>query len=119
MASAVEETVSTTENVESLSERYNGRVKWFNSKSGFGFVTIIEGNLKDEDVFVHHSAINVKERLYKYLMQGEYVSVKVVMTDSGKHKYNVESVCGIGGGGLMCESRVEGVRKRGVDVSKE
>jgi hypothetical protein len=45
-------------------------------------------------------------------MQGEYVSVKVVMTDSGKHKYNVESVCGIGGGGLMCESRVEGVRKR-------
>ena len=108
MASAVEETVSTTEKVEVLSERYNGRVKWFNSKSGFGFVTIIEGNLNEADVFVHHSAINVKDRLYKYLMQGEYVSVQVAMSDSGKHKYNVVSVCGIGGGVLMCESRSEG-----------
>jgi CspA family cold shock protein len=113
MATAVEETMSTTEKVESLSERYNGRVKWFNSKSGFGFVTIIEGNLMEEDVFVHHSAINVKERLYKYLMQGEYVSVKVAMSDTGKHKYNVVSVCGISAGKLMCESRVEGVKKSG------
>ena len=107
MASAVEETVSTTEKVELSGERHNGRVKWFNSKSGFGFVTIVEGGLEGEDVFVHHTAIDVKGRLYKYLMQGEYVSVSIAKSDNDKYKYNVTSVCGIAGGQLMCESRVE------------
>ena len=33
------------------SERYLGRVKWFNNKAGFGFVTCLNGDRKDDDVF--------------------------------------------------------------------
>ena len=51
------------------SERLTGRVKWFNNRAGFGFVTVLEGDKKDEDVFVHHSGIVVNSEQYKYLVQ--------------------------------------------------
>ena len=34
--------------------RYLGRVKWFNNRAGFGFVTVLEGPQANEDVFAHH-----------------------------------------------------------------
>ena len=54
-----------------------GQVKWFNAKAGFGYITVMEGDRKGEDVFVHHSAINVSDRMYKYLVQGEYVGFAI------------------------------------------
>ena len=87
MASAVEETVSTTEKVELSGERHNGRVKWFNSKSGFGYITVLENELIGQDIFVHHTAINVSGRIYKYLVQGEYVSIEVSHSDNDKYEY--------------------------------
>ena len=37
-----------------------GRVKWFNNKAGFGFITVsTEGPFKGTDVFTHHSGISV------------------------------------------------------------
>ena len=56
-------------------ERFNGRVKWFNNKAGYGFVTVTNGHHLDKDIFVHHSAINVSSEQYKYLVQGEYVNL--------------------------------------------
>ena len=57
-----------------LGTQYIGKVKWFNNKAGFGFVTALDGEKKDTDVFVHHSAIKVSNEQYKYLVQGEYVT---------------------------------------------
>ena len=34
-----------------------GRVKWFNNKVGYGFITVCQG--EELDVFVHHSSIQV------------------------------------------------------------
>ena len=46
-----------------------GCVKWFNNKSGYGFLRVIsEGDNKDSDIFVHHSGVVVKENIFKYLV---------------------------------------------------
>ena len=55
------------------SEHLLGRVKWFNNKAGYGFITVTDGAQSGSDIFVHHSAINVENQQYKYLVQGEYV----------------------------------------------
>jgi CspA family cold shock protein len=84
-----------------------GRVKWFNSKAGYGFITITDGDLKDTDIFVHHSAINVSNQQYKYLVQGEYIELKLIETNNSKHQIQAADVCGIKSGKLMCETRNE------------
>ena len=45
--------------------RYTGRVKWFNNRAGFGFVTVLDGPQKGEDVFAHHSGIEVNDVILK------------------------------------------------------
>ncbi len=82
-----------------------GRVKWFNSKTGYGFVTITDGAKSGVDVFVHHSAISVGNQQYKYLMQGEYVEFILSPLDDNIHSFSVSNVSGIKGGQLMCETR--------------
>jgi CspA family cold shock protein len=82
-----------------------GRVKWFNNKSGFGFITACDGDLKDKDIFVHWSAIKVENSQYKYLVQGEYVEFNIVKSEKGEHEYNAVNVSGVKGGNLMCETR--------------
>ena len=91
----------------SASSRLTGRVKWFNNKAGYGFVTITDGDKSGSDIFTHHSAINVENQQYKYLIQGEYVEFSLESTPSGKYEYQASSVSGIKGGKLMCETRHE------------
>ncbi len=87
---------------------YVGRVKWFNNKTGFGFITVMtEGEHYETDVFVHHSAIQVKTEQYKYLVQGEYVHFHLVHLEEGDHEYQASDVVGINGGMLMCETSNE------------
>ena len=87
------------------SERLTGRVKWFNNRAGFGFVTVLEGDKKDEDVFVHHSGIVVNSEQYKYLVQGEYVSFVLRESDNSDHPYQAGDVRGVYSAWLMCETR--------------
>ena len=89
------------------SEHLLGRVKWFNNKAGYGFVTVTDGSRSGTDVFVHHSAVNVDSQQYKYLVQGEYVEFDLIKVESDKHEWQAASVSGIRGGKLMCETRHE------------
>lgn len=89
-------------------KKNTGQVKWFNNKSGFGFIRSVTGDNKDEDIFVHHSDLRVKEEQYRYLVAGEYVEFVVTDMDStedNKHKYKAVDVTGMAGGTLMCEVR--------------
>ena len=101
--------MSTTESSEIM---FQGRVKWFNNKAGYGFITIIDGvDAGDKvgmDVFSHHSAISVGEEQYKYLVQGEYVEFSLSTVDgSEEHKFQAATIKGMKGGKLLCETRNE------------
>lgn len=100
--------MSTDKDVtHSASEQLTGRVKWFNNKAGYGFITVTDGPRSGSDIFVHHSSIQVVNQQYKYLVQGEYVDFGISNTASGKHECQALDVHGIKGGKLMCETRHE------------
>ncbi len=60
-----------------------GKVKWFNSKKGYGFIT----NENGEDVFVHYSGINMEG--FKELENGANVTYELVETERGVAATNV------------------------------
>ena len=41
-----------------MSDRITGKLKWFDSKKGYGFIKTLEGG---QDVFVHISAFNAAQ----------------------------------------------------------
>jgi len=87
--------------------RLIGRVKWFNNKAGYGFLTITDGEKSGMDIFVHHSSINVSNQQYKYLVQGEYIEFNLINVENSTHECQAADVSGIKGGKLMCETRHE------------
>lgn len=60
-----------------------GKVKWFNSEKGFGFIEV-EGQ---DDVFVHFSAIQGEG--FKTLEGGQSVSFEIVEGNRGPQAANV------------------------------
>ena len=99
---------SSDKATSSATERFTGRVKWFNNKAGYGFITITDGSRSGTDIFVHHSVIGVGSQQFRYLVQGEYVEFELVPTIQGStHEIQASNVCGIKGGKLMCETRNE------------
>lgn len=64
-----------------------GAVKWFNAVKGFGFITPDDGG---EDVFVHHSAIQMEG--YRDLSEGQRVEFEVTQGQKGPQASNVRSV---------------------------
>jgi len=58
-----------------------GRVKWFNSKKGYGF---IEGN-DGEDYFVHESSLPPGA----FLRENDQVTFEPVQTERGKQAQKV------------------------------
>ncbi|MDQ0199657.1 cold-shock protein [Neobacillus ginsengisoli] len=60
-----------------------GKVKWFNSEKGFGFIEREGG----EDVFVHFSAIQSEG--YKTLDEGQEVTFEIENGQRGPQAVNV------------------------------
>ncbi|AJC73310.1 MULTISPECIES: cold-shock protein [Thermotogaceae] len=65
---------------------YNGTVKWFDSKKGYGFITRDNG----EDVFVHFSAIKVDG--FKTLREGQKVQFEIQQGSKGPQAVNVTPI---------------------------
>jgi cold shock CspA family protein len=82
-----------------------GCVKWFNNRSGYGFIVAIGDQSHYGDVFVHHSQLRISDpNIYKTLVPGEYVQFEITPTPNGKHKYQANNVTGVYGGKLLCEN---------------
>jgi CspA family cold shock protein len=97
----------STPAVTTSSEKFTGRVKWFNNKAGYGFITVTDGPRTGSDIFVHHSSIKVDAQQYKYLVQGEYTEFSLSSVASSTHEFQAADVSGIKGGKLMCETRYD------------
>jgi len=61
-----------------------GKVKWFDEKKGFGFISMENG----EDVFVHFSEIEVDG--FKTLTQDQKVSFEIKESDKGLQATHVK-----------------------------
>ena len=110
-------TKTTTEVTNTTDSSYTGRVKWFNNKAGYGFITVVIGDRQGEDIFVHHSGVQVNSEQYKYLVQGEYVEFTLKTSDNTDHPYQAFDVTGVGSGKLMCETRTEQREQRDAQVA--
>ena len=60
-----------------------GKVKWFNSQKGYGFIEMENG----KDIFVHHKAI--QGHGFKTLDEGENVEFEIRQSPKGQHAENV------------------------------
>lgn len=57
-----------------------GRVKWFDDKRGYGFITGDDGR----DTYVHYSHIQVEG--FRSLKHNQQVAYDIVATDDGKEE---------------------------------
>jgi len=101
-----------------------GYVKWFNMKTGFGFLTVVKSGPGSElkvgsEIFVHHSNVRVSEEQYRFLVQGEYVEFDVSNVANGQHSCQAVDVTGMFGGKLMCETRNEARQQQHGDKGHE
>lgn len=81
-----------------------GSVKFFDTKKGWGFITVLTQELEQSntEVFVHFSNLNVSENGYKRLFPGEYVSFSIGKNTKGQD--TCIDVTGIMGGPLLADN---------------
>ena len=69
-----------------MAEMPVGKVKWFDSKKGYGFVIGDQG----QDVFVHYSSIQGEG--FRALKDGEVVDYELVESEKGLQARNVQRI---------------------------
>ena len=67
-----------------MSDKETGTVKWFNDAKGFGFISRESG----DDVFVHHTAIEMEG--FKTLREEQQVEFSVEQGDKGLQAVDVK-----------------------------
>jgi CspA family cold shock protein len=77
---------SKSEGAANVSDKVTGTVKWFNNAKGYGFISQEGG----EDVFVHHSAIEMTG--YRTLNEGQRVQFSVERGPKGLQAKDVTPV---------------------------
>ena len=80
-----------------------GRVKWFNSRKGFGFIETGEN-----EYFVHQKSI--KSDGFRTLYQGETVEFKIT-EGTGDHESQAIDITGVNGSQLLCQQNLHIVPK--------
>jgi cold shock CspA family protein len=110
-------------------QRILGRVKWFNNKLGYGFITyrgfasplysnttltnsdlnfLNSNDKREKDIFVHWSHLVIPGKEFHTLYQGEYVEFSIIPCDIGdqhkKHTIQAHDVTGPNRGPLMATS---------------
>ncbi|MGD2091681.1 MAG: cold shock domain-containing protein [Candidatus Aminicenantes bacterium] len=63
-----------------------GKVKWFNSQKGYGFIEMEDG----KDIFVHYNAIQGQG--FKSLDEGEEVEFEIRQGPKGEKAENVTKI---------------------------
>jgi CspA family cold shock protein len=63
-----------------------GKVKWFNEKKGFGFISMEDG----QDVFVHYSDIEMDG--FRTLTQDQKVSFEIRQGPKGPQAIHVKAI---------------------------
>lgn len=94
--------------------RLQAVVKWFNPRTGYGFLTDLKSQ---EDIFVHHKGIKVAEDVYRTLVTGEYVCYDLSSDTTGKNL--AVNVTGIADGPLLCQRPRNNRSKERVSKSDE
>ncbi len=95
-------------------DRFNGVVKWFNDRRGYGFITVVSpGKHLNLDIFVHQTHIRPCKSQYRTLVRGEYVSFFMGDADTAfdedgeeiisNHTHQAIYVTGIEGRELLCD----------------
>ena len=66
-----------------MSDKFKGKVKWFNARKGYGFIEKEDGT----DIFCHFSVVNVEG--YKTLRDGQEVEFEIETNEKGERATNV------------------------------
>jgi len=70
-----------------MSDRIQGKVKWFNASKGYGFLERPDG---ESDIFVHYSSIQGEG--FRSLAEGEPVEFAIAKTDKGLQAEDVNKL---------------------------
>ena len=87
-----------------LDKVYQGRVKWFNKRLGYGFIEFKDDDGTETNIFGHYSKIKPSVTTYKTLYQGEYVDFKIEESKREEMDYQAYDITGINGGLLMADT---------------